>query len=198
MSIITLPLGPILEILYFQDYWLPGSIFSFSIGSVRILIEDLIFVFSVSGVASVLYEIFLRKHLIRLPKKIHYFFGLPVILLIGAIVTYTFFILGMNSIFATSIGFVLVALLMSIQRHDLFKDALGSGLTLTIVMFIGYISLSWLVLNGEEILQTGWFLHGSKLDVRFINVPLTEIIWYFAYGMMIGPLYEFTKKMRIK
>ena len=49
MSILFLPVGTLSEIIYFQDYWNPGSILFTQIGSIRILLEDFIFSFCIAG-----------------------------------------------------------------------------------------------------------------------------------------------------
>ena len=65
-------------------------------------------------------------------------------------------------------------------------------------MFLAYISLKILVLNGEILLKQGWLIHGTELGTRIFYIPITEMVWAFTYGMFIGPLYEFIKDYRIE
>lgn len=66
MGILTLPFGPISEILYLKDYWHPQyliNIFGFGI-------EDLLFAFLIGGIGAVIYEEFFIKR-IRKGKREH-------------------------------------------------------------------------------------------------------------------------------
>jgi len=194
MSILIAPLGPITEVLYFQDYWFPASILSFTVGPFFILLEDFIFAFVMGGVGGVIYEVIFSKHLQKARKHANYTLGPPVIFVVAAIVTYLLFQLNTNSIFATVAGFVLAAILMVAQRKDLLVGSLLTGITITFVMFGGYLVLYNSISNAEELLSKGWLLYGTSLDMRVFNIPLTEMVWAFAWGMFVGPLYEFTKK----
>ena len=194
MSLLFLPLGPLSEILYFKDYWLPKSIFPLSFFSLTIFPEDLIFGFCIAGIGAVVYEVFLGKRLQAIKTQNH--IGLLVILIIAAVVTLPLWLWGMNSIFTTSIGFIVVALLIIAQRKDLLMHSLISGLGVMIIMFISYILLfKFVVANTDELYKQGWLIYGTKYGKTFWNVPLTEMIWGFSWGMMIGPLYEFMKKV---
>ena len=196
MSLLLAPAGPISEILYFQDYWRPESILFTNIGSVRIFFEDLLFCFLVGGVGSVIYEAIFRKHLRKI-KKINYKTGLIAIVITVLVISYLLFKVGVNSIFSTSIAAILGTVLIISQRKDLLLDSIFSGLGLMLVMFLSYFLLSLFVLNVEELLRKGWLLYESSLDLRIVrNIPLTEMIWGFSWGMLIGPLYEFARKKR--
>lgn len=196
MSIISLPLGLIYEIIYFHDYWNPASILSFNIGGVRILFEDFLFSFAIIGIGVVIYEAIFGKRLAKLKDPTNKTIAISCIIVITVLVTLSLFFLDMNSIFATSLGFVVAALFIISQRRGLLINSLISGLAVMIIMFISYYIGFRLVANSEELIQQVWFLYGTPLGVRIWGIPVTEMVWGFATGMFFGPLYEFIKGVK--
>lgn len=198
MSLLISPLGTISEfVFYFKDYWIPESILSFSIGPASILLEDFLFAFCIGGIGGVIYEVFFYKKISKLKRPIHKILELPAIVTISGLAAYLLFLFGVNSIFATSAGFVICALLIISQRRDLLLNSLLSGVAVMSVMFFSYIILYNSILNVEELARQGWLLYGTSLDIRIFNIPATEMVWGFAWGMVAGPMYEFWKGIRL-
>ena len=192
MSLLFLPTGTISELLYFQDYWNPASILSANIGPIHFLFEDFIFSFAIMGIGVVIFNIIFKRLKYELLKPVNgaFFFILQaVIAVLMSLILFFFF--GINSIFATSFGFLSSAILILILRKDLIFNSIMSGILMASLMFACYLSLIYLVANTENLLRQGWLIYGTPLDIRIFHVPLTEIIWGFAFGMFIGPLYEF-------
>jgi len=128
MSVLMISIGLLLETFYFNDYWTPHSILSFTIRKFNIFIEDILFFLSIGGISTVGYEIIFRKHLIKIKNyKIHVTQTLFIILAIIIIMMFGLLALGLNSIFATSLAFIVGALLITSYRNDLFKDYLMAG-----------------------------------------------------------------------
>ena len=198
MSLLLMPVGTITEIFYFQDYWNPASIISFNIGPVRILLEDFLFSFFLAGIGAVIYEAIFCKGLLKIKRNIRNLISIPFIIIIAVSVAYILYVFKVNSIFYTSFGAIVAALLVVNQRKDLLINSLLSGIAVMFIMSISYVILFNLTANLEELMHEGWFLHKTSLDIRFFNIPLTEMVWGFAWGMLIGPLYEFVKGMRAK
>jgi len=196
MSFLFLPAGPLSELLYFQDYWNPASILSLNIGPMRFLLEDFLFIFSVVGVGAVIYEFLSRRKLLKTERKDNKILAFSLVIVIATVVSLSLFFLGLNSIFATSLGFVVAALFIISQRKDLFINSLVSGLAVTFLMFISYFILTVLINNTEELLKQGWYLYGTSLDFRVLGIPFTEMIWGFTFGMLVGPLYKFIKGLK--
>lgn len=196
MSIISLPLGIIYEILYFHDYWNPASILFFYMGGTRIVFEDFLFSFAIIGIGVVIYEAILGKRLANLKNPTNKTIAISCIIAIAVLVTFSLFFLGMNSIFATSLGFVAAALFIMSQRRGLLVNSLISGLAVMVIMFVSYYIGFRLAANSKELIQRVWFLYGTPLGVRIWGVPATEMVWGFAVGMFYGPLYEFVKGVK--
>lgn len=196
MSILFLPAGTIAELLYFQDYWNPGSILSTTIGPIRILLEDFLFVFAIAGIGAVIYEIVFGKKLLKMRKSVNKIFAFSMIIVISVLASCLLFFIGINSIFATSVGFIIAALFFINQRTDLLINSLLSGVAVMFIMFISYFILFNVIMNTETMIRQGWLLYGTSLDFRIFGIPFTEMIWGFAWGMLLGPLYEFVKGVR--
>lgn len=198
MSLMLIPLGTLTEILYFQDYWRPLSILQVNIGPIWLLLEDFLFVFAISGIGAVMYEILFHKRIAKKKKNFHKKYGLFTIIIISILLTLALFYLGINSIFATTIGFAVFALLIILQRRDLLADSLLSGLCVMLTLFVAYTIFYNFITNTEEIVKQQWLLYGTPLDKRIFNIPFTELIWGFSAGMFVGPLYAFIKNLTLK
>ena len=192
MSLLFLPAGTISEIIYFKDYWNPASILSANIGPIHFLFEDFIFVFAITGIGVVIFNIIFKRLKYEPLKPVNgAFFFLLQVAIAGVMSFILFFFFGINSIFATSFGLLSSAILILILRKDLIFNSIMSGILMASLMFICYLLSFYLVVNTEDLFRQGWLIYGTPLDIRIFHAPLTEIIWGFASGMFIGPLYEF-------
>ncbi len=198
MSLLGLPAASIGEIIYFKDYWSPASIFSLNLGGLPVYLEDLIFGFCIVGIGGVIYEFIFRENLIKPKKTIQKKLSLSIILGIAALESILLYNFGMNSIFATSFGFITAALFIVSLRRDLFLNSLLSALAVMLIMLLSYLILFNAVSNSEELLKHGWKLYDTFIGVRFFKIPITEMIWGFAWGSLAGPLYEFSRGLRLK
>ena len=196
MSLLVMPLGPFSEIIYFRDYWRPLSIFAFSIGSFHIYPEDLLFGFAIGGIGAIVYEVFFHKHLGKLHEKIHPHIQTAIIAFIVLCIMYFLLNIGLNSIFATSIGLVFGALLIVVQRKDLLAVSFWSGICVMLTMFLCYFLLYHIVTNVDQLLKQGWLLSNTPLGLRIFHIPATEMVWGFSWGMMAGPLYAFSRNLK--
>jgi len=189
MSLITMPFGPISEILYLKDYWHPTyliNIFGFGI-------EDLLFAFFVGGIGAVIYEeLFVKR--IRKGKTEH---SKTIISLgiIGLIIIFlaTFF-LKMNSIYSTSIVMLFIGIIIIMKRRDLLKNALINGILISLLMFVFYTIYTQIF---PTIIQDWWKLSNLS-GVIIYRAPLEEILWGFSWGFLINPLYEFWRDIHDK
>lgn len=198
MSFLFLPAGTIGEILYFQDYWNPASVFSFNIGNTRFLIEDFLFSFFIAGIGGAVYGIISRRGLIKLEEPVNKFLSFFPIFIVGALISYFLFSFGVNSIFSTSIAFIIVALFMLRRRKNLVLNSILSGLAVMLIMLIAYFILYNAVENSEALLRQGWFLYGTFWGFSIFGIPITEMLWGFSAGMLLGSLYEFLRDLKEK
>lgn len=197
MSLITASFGPISELWYFADYWKPEIILPLPIiGGV----EDLLFGFSIGGIGAFAYEsLFVRGICKCEEKKLRrewFLFVFFAVVGISMIIFNNF--LGLNSIFASSIGMIIVAVIMLYLRPDLITNAVGSAILVALIMFVIYFL-------GQELFPSAhaWMLQIWKLSetsqgiIIFKHIPWTEMLWGLSWGLVWGPMYEFLVGARI-
>ncbi len=190
LSVIVGFLGPISELLYLRDYWEPELFNGWAIG-----IEDYLFGFFVGGISGSLYEeLFGKRYAKRQNRKHHWsLFILPALLVAVTIMGVLVFSFNINSIYATSLAFLAVAIIIIFYRRDLWIDSLASGLLAGLFMFVFY--QFFLSLFPEAIIK--WWKLGNLSGLFLTDVPIEEFLWAFAWGMMAGPMYEFFAGKRL-
>lgn len=198
MSLLGAVLGPASELIYMRDYWIPQSAFPIYLGHFPLMFEDVIFGFAIGGIGAVVYEVILRTRTISLSHPVKGLVKGWAILLIFYFAMHIALALGANSIYASAVGFIAASLPILFKRHDLLLDAVGSGVAVTLVMFLSYFLLYHTATNSEEILKQGWLIYNTPLDVRVAGIPLTEMAWGFTFGFFAGPLYEYSSGRRLK
>lgn len=191
MSLIAASFGPISEIWYFADYWKPEIVLPLPfIGGV----EDLLFGFSIGGISAFAYEsVFVRGICKCDEKKLRReWFLLVFFAVIGLSMIILNNFLGLNSIFASSIGMIIVAALMLFKRPDLVLNALGSAVMVAGTMFVIYYLGLEIFSGGHAWMERIWKLSGTSQGVVvFKHIPWTEMLWGLSWGLAWGPMYEF-------
>ncbi len=191
MSLLAASFGPISEIWYFADYWKPEIVLPLPIvGGV----EDLLFGFSIGGISAFVYEsIFVRGICKCEAKKLkREWFLLVFFAVIGVSMIAFNNLLGINSIFASSIGMIVVATLMLYKRPDLIPNAVGSAVMVAGTMFVIYYLGQEVFSGGHTWMENIWKLSGKPEGVvLFKHVPWTEMLWGLSWGLVWGPMYEF-------
>lgn len=196
LSAITAVFGPFSEYWYFKDYWQPELLLKFPIGG----FEDILFGFAIGGIAAVSYEaIFINRVCFCEKRKLEREWFLLVfvgILALSMLVLNN--LLGLNSIWASSIGFMIAGTLMLLMRADLLLNAVGSGILVALIMFIIYIIPLAFYPPTHQIMTQIWKLSGTPEGILlFGHVPLTEMVWGFSWGFVWGPIYEFMAGARV-
>jgi len=190
ISALSIPLGPIIEILYFQDYWHPLSVLEFNLGPFRILIEDIAFVFFFTGLTGMLAHIS-GKRAKNLDLKIPLGFLIGVGL-ISILIALPLFYFGLNSILATSAGFLAIATIAAITKRQTLRYSVRCGLLTALTMFAVYFIQFHIVSNSEEMIRSTWLLYDKPvLGIRIAKVPLTELVWGFSWGTMMGAVRHY-------
>lgn len=197
MSIVGAIIGPLSEVVYFRDYWVPQSVFAVHVGSFILMPEDVLFGFAIVGIAGVIYEALAGKREVRSRKKMGRKYSSLQVLVIFIVALLLGIWFGLNSIYASAIAFLVASISMLWLRSDLLRDAVASGLAVMIIMFVCYFLVLKLVSNADELLRTGWLLYDTPLDWAIAGIPLTEMVWGFAMGFLSGPLYEFLNNKRL-
>lgn len=183
--------GIISQYIYVVDWWKPLTITKTLIG-----IEDFLIGFGIGGIASIIYEKVFKKRIKKKSKfklisiKTSWVFLLLIFLFLGS-----FFILNLNSAYSSIIAFGTCILIVFIQRKDLIKNGLITGLMMMVLGALTYLLLN-LVYPG--FIEEFWYLEETFFSKLFLGIPLGEYLWYFLAGTFIGPLYEFWQEERLE
>jgi len=185
--------GILTDILYTRDWWNPqtitNTVFSF---------EAALTGFGIAGVGSVAYEELFKKRVkIRKKTKEHERMQTIHVILLIALATTVFygsyFIFGLNSLYATILTFIIPSIIIWVQRPDLIVDSFASGIILVGVAFCVYAVL--------HILTPGWieafWIFSNTPKIMILSLPLDDVIWYFVAGLFFGPIYEFWQEGKL-
>lgn len=165
------------------DYWHPSYIIS------GIYLEDFLYGFVFGGISTEIAEFLMGK---ANPKKPTY----PAreqFVLIFCIVTMVCFmvlveVLNLNSIWAHIMSPLLVGVIISLMRHDLFKVSVVSGL---MIMILAFLMLSALrIIFTTPVFYEHWQMD-NLLGIFVLGIPLEELLFAFALGFGAANVYEF-------
>lgn len=199
MSVVGLVLAPALLLIAGTSYRavVPDEPLFFGI-------EDLLFSFSLFGIASIIYHVLLGKHVhkfkgdrLRLKNPVAHWMahlilvlGVWICLSLGAIV-----IFSITPIQAILFGGAMIGVYIIASRNDLLVDALLSGLMTAALIFI--VEQLFFIRLFPNIATNYW--EWETLS-KFIlgGIPLEEILWAGVVGFTIGPMYEWLRRYAIK
>ncbi len=185
--VISLVLGlisPISELIYIPDYWHPVTIWAFHVGKSYISLEDFLFGFAFIGIMSAVPGLIIPEYSKRHPVS---WAAMAKIVVVGAVILFLSTLLwfaGLNSIYASSVAVLIVTgtFLVKDQRRDLLTLAAVGAFGMLALMFFLYWVGSLLASNFEEMLRAVWTLYGTPLGIRFLGLPVTELIFAFSFG----------------
>lgn len=171
------------EHVFWKDYWHPESF-----NLIRTQLGDFGYGFFFGGIASVIYEILSKKYLSRKKNKEYHWswFVFPALVFLS-VVFYVPSHFGVNSIYSACIAMFLLTIFMITLRHDLFLDALVSGVLFGIITLFSYI----VFLKIFPGIINAWFNLASLSGVLVFNIPVEELFFAFCLGLSAGPAYEF-------
>lgn len=177
---------------FLHDYWHPTyALPLWSFGG----IEDFLYGFFTIGIASVVYEELLGKRVKRRKTRDNKFvwFVLPAIM-IYILAFYLPIYLGLSSLLSALLSFLLLSVVIIYFRHDLFLDAIVSGLLLGLMTFIGFILF---IKAYPDVVNRFWDMNGVNSST-LIGIPVGELLWAFGLGAAAGPAYEFFAGQKFK
>ena len=180
-------MGLVAEYWYFQDYWRPPTL----LGVARISVEDFLFGVGAVCLGSVIYKFVFRvKYLDSIYPKRYVLLCIYFVLGYSSMIIFNG-LLNINSIFVSSIAFLVIAGWMILLRKDLLVPSLLSGLLLSLFALMVYLILFDML--SPNFWDNYWLLSNTKYGIKILgNVPLTELLWYFSWGCLAGIAYDFT------
>ncbi|MCC7290381.1 hypothetical protein IT417_04000 [bacterium] len=178
-------MGVILEYFFFQDYWTPPLLFQFGrFGG----IADLMFGFAAGAMGATLPELILgirSKRVLNLRSIIPFYFVALLIQITLIIIAQR---LSINSIYASSLGFMLCSLIILIFNRGLIVKQIISGLLGGTILVIG----EGIILRAfaAQYLEKYFLLYKDIFVLSNFFIP-TEFIWGVCFGMFISTISEF-------
>ncbi|MGH2687366.1 MAG: lycopene cyclase domain-containing protein, partial [Actinomycetota bacterium] len=190
ISLVGAAAGLVSELWYYRDYWRPPTVLDATGRLGWPSPEDVLFGFTVAGVGFAANKVAFRRHLVEgAPRRYPHTAGLALAGLAALVVGTN--LLGINSILVSSGAFVAAALVMAAVRRDLLRPALEAGALLVATVLPIYLVLFDVL--APRYWDRYWLLHGTALGVTVLGqIPVTEILWYTAWGAFAGIAYEFT------
>lgn len=186
MSVLCAAISPIASYLWWnKDWWQPPSILS--VGGVSAP-EDILLGFLFTGVSAVIYDFAFKKNLRHTAVSHTNAF---VFLIVTSLVVCAalFSLIKVTSFTAITIAMVLATVGILSVRRDLIRSSLYSGLLTLLVAFPFYILI--------YIMSPGWsvvtYKFGTLSGMTVYGFPIEEFIFWFFYGLVIGPIYEYAK-----
>jgi len=164
--------------------------------------SDAVFTFSLSGIAASIFHVIFGKHYHKIPKltkgkdkdsaKTDLWFTRIFILFFAfvwsVIILEHFLQLSISTSLLVSSIFVTIYIIS--HRKDLLVDSLmSSALTTFIVIFASSISGIFIPTQNNSIFIS---------DKIFLGIPIEFLVWAIALGLLIGPLYEFIRRLELK
>jgi len=171
---------------------MPESILPIQVGPLHFMVEDALNAFVFTGIVSVAYQVVHRERLVPDEKLAG---GARYACRVVAMVSLPFVWLGMNAIFATTIGFLSGTIFMVIRRRDLVRVSLWSGGLALLTMLTSYFVAYSLITNSDQIIPRFWHYTYTEQWGKW-GVLAVELLWAFSFGTLFGPLYAFGRRMR--
>jgi len=108
--------------------------------------------------------------------------------------TFFFSLVKTNSFTATAVSLFLVAIGLMCVRRDLIRSSLYSGILTLLISIPFYIFV--------HNLDSGWALVTYQYEyltgLTIYNFPIEEFIFWFLFGLAVGPMYEYMKGWSFK
>lgn len=175
---------------YTSDWWHPPTITGTRLG-----IEDFLFGFIIGGIAAVIYEEIFKKKIkqrkiAKNQKKKDMLYFIILLILTFVLFLIFFYFVKLNSILSTIVVALIVLIIIYTERKDLIPDSLFSGALLLILAMIVY-TIVGIIFPGW--INAIWYFRHDP-SILLFGVPISDAIWYFLAGAIVGPLYEFWKE----
>lgn len=164
---------------------------------------DLIFVFTVAGIAGTIFHAMLGKHYHSIPvvkgkrsKDQHLaqwwllrLFFAVLFFLWGVMLLVFGFDLSLAK--AVLVAAIMIAIYMVSHRHDLLLDSIVSGFLTMFIVFLAATLGSWFSADPIDI---GLITSSGAIA----GVPTDLLLWSLGLGIVLGPLYEYVRRVELK
>ena len=102
--------------------------------------------------------------------------------------------LGLNSIYAISTAFLIIGIMFSSIRNDLFIPAVMGGVLFALITFAIFQTI---IIFSPSFFVDSWKLNFTWRPFVF-GIPAQELIWAFTWGFVATPAYELTFGLKLE
>jgi hypothetical protein len=172
-------------------YWNPDSLFGL-IKKYGVGIESFIFLFVMTGIASVIYEFLRKEKLVKLAHGGRSHFWLIFFIPLAYVAMSILFPLKAvyNLMIVGAVGDIITAYF----RRDLWKQIFASAFIFSSLYFVVFVLIN-LIFKG---LVENFYNLKNTWGILVLGVPLEEIGVAFFAGAFWSTIYEYTKAYREK
>lgn len=183
--------GLLISQLYRQDFWNPPSVFDIHLGPVYLAIEDALFGAGFIGIVTLLPQ--LGTHHLESRKETEPLTNRLMVVVVTFFTTMVFWLGGLHSLTATSLGFAAGALVLCAYQRDLQVYACW-GAVFTPVLYFSLLGVFFLVINNTVALKET--LCQYCLTASAPDVIIHLLFWSVTFGALFGPFYAFMASKR--
>ena len=189
-SFCGLPLG-FIDFFLVPTYWHPASLFNL-IERYGVGIESFLFLFLMSGIASVIYDFLTRRKTVRMGHAKHGHVWL--LIFVPAMFVITSLKFPMMAIYNLMIVGAVGAAITAYQRPDLKKQMLATSIIFTFLYLCIFVLMNQIFPN----MVSHFYNLKHMWGILILGVPLEEVAVAFFAGAFWSTIYEYTKVYREK
>ncbi len=189
-SFFGMPLG-IIDFFLVPTYWNPDSLFGL-IKKYGVGIESFFFLFTIVGIASVIYEFFWKEKPVKLVHGGRPHFWL--LLFFASIFLSMSILFPSKTIYNLMIASVAGIVITVYFRRDLWKQVFFSAFTLSLLYLGGLVMINLMFRSLIE----NFYNFNNILGILVFGIPLEEVGAAFFAGAFWSTIYEYTKAYREK
>lgn len=190
-GIAAIPFGLLVEYWHFQDYWQPPTIIgdALSMTSSIYSIEDALISFFMMSIVVSVFDAIFTKERIKSEKSQKLLTAFLIVNIPLVLLLFTSYF-GFNSGFVASFSFLGTSIFVWIFRRDLILAAIVTGI-ISVLIFISFYLIIFNIIC-PDYWDKYWLLKDSIYGRKILgNIPLTEVLYYFSWGVLLGCLYDF-------
>jgi hypothetical protein len=185
--------GLLAEYWYFRDYWKPPTLLGEGVYSP----EDFIVGFALFGIPCYAHLVMTRRSIDyekenKVKNKqfiILFFIGLSSLMLFNVL-------LGLNSGIVSILTFTFLSFTIWVQRPDLIHVSLKTAFFM--LFLIGFFYYLLFNIFFPEFWVKYGLLEGTLLEKKWYNIPVSELFWYFTWGLLAGTFWEYRNGIYFK
>lgn len=183
MSFLIMPFS-VTQYWFYQDYWRPEYILpSIRVGQIPIGIEESLFVFFVSGITAIMYEVIFRKRHATGKKR-----PWALLFIVGGALFFVGLIhMGIQSIWASSIASISMALPILYIDQEVRADSILTAVSMFI--FVLAVYSFWFALF--PVASSHLWVTSAFSGKMIFGIPIEEMVWYVSWSFFGSVFYEF-------